>query len=248
MTTPSIDELPAAPSRRAQGEEEFDVQADRFVAALPPMVQQTNAALGWIDGQIEVIGNQVTAAGESATAAAEARDQSQQAAQASADSATAASESESAARTIAATVGDAAGLPALTGNEGRALTVQPGADGGDPSVAFGGPMALEQYSLDVNDTYSANATTAVDVDLSDGPQVVIVGNSSLRTVNLNNPPADRSMLVIVQANGSAGLSFTQLPNGNYWDDGEVPEAGAYWTQYLLWYTGSYWRGTVGIKR
>ncbi|WIX34155.1 hypothetical protein QO259_05690 [Salinicola sp. JS01] len=110
------------------------------------------------------------------------------------------------------------------------------------------PAALQRYDLSVNTDYSADDTTTVDIDLSAGPQVVIVGNSSLRTVNLNNPPADRSILVIVYATGSAGLSFSQLPDATYWDGGEVPEAGTAWTQYLLWWSGSAWRGGVGMKR
>ncbi|MBZ9576730.1 hypothetical protein [Modicisalibacter sp. MOD 31.J] len=108
--------------------------------------------------------------------------------------------------------------------------------------------ALGRYDLAVNRNYQAHASTAIDLDLSAGPQVALVGNSSLRTVNFDNAPEDRSMLVIVFAVGAAGLSFTQLPSAAYWDSGEVPEAGAYWTQYLLWWTGSYWRGSVGMKQ
>ncbi|MFC0268579.1 hypothetical protein [Kushneria aurantia] len=110
------------------------------------------------------------------------------------------------------------------------------------------PAALLRYDLQVNTTYQGNGTSTVDIDVSEGPQVVVVGNSVLRTVRLNKPPLGRSILVIVYAEGAGGLSFSQLPSPTYWSGGELPETGQQWTQYLLWWSGATWRGNVGMKQ
>lgn len=47
-TPPKIIPLPAAPSR-ADGPVAFNAKADPFIAALPPMVIQTNAAIAFIN-------------------------------------------------------------------------------------------------------------------------------------------------------------------------------------------------------
>ena len=45
---PQITPLPAAPSR-SEGQTAFNAKADPFIAALPPMVTQTNAAIAFIN-------------------------------------------------------------------------------------------------------------------------------------------------------------------------------------------------------
>ena len=47
-TPPQITPLPAAPSR-SEGQTAFNAKADPFIAALPPMVTQTNLAIAFIN-------------------------------------------------------------------------------------------------------------------------------------------------------------------------------------------------------
>ena len=72
MDIPNITPLPRAPSR-ADGQEAFNQYADPFIAAMPPMVVQINAATTWVGQQGTIIDGYRKSAEASAGAADQAR-------------------------------------------------------------------------------------------------------------------------------------------------------------------------------
>lgn len=84
-TPPQITPLPAAPSR-SEGQTAFNAKADPFIAALPPMVTQTNAAIAFIN-ETAVDASEAIEASATAVAAKDAAVAYAAAAQASATAA-----------------------------------------------------------------------------------------------------------------------------------------------------------------
>lgn len=109
MTTPTVNPLPPAPSRR-QAREDHTATADAFAAALPPMVDQINEVVGFVNDR----------ASDSADAAQYA-ESAQQSADAAAASAADSEYSSQSALAAAAAAQSAAGLPSLHGNSGKFL-------------------------------------------------------------------------------------------------------------------------------
>lgn len=114
VTSTPITPLPQAPSR-SDGPAAFNLYADPFIAAMPPMVVQINTRLEWIATQVNAAEGYKNAAATSASAAS--------------DSATSAGSSKSAAETAAQTAqiaaaasGASAGIGQL-GNPGDSLQV-----------------------------------------------------------------------------------------------------------------------------
>lgn len=139
---PLIPELPPAPSR-AQGQVAFNLAADPFIAALPPMVVNVNASLTWIGQQVTAVDGYRQAAATSAQNAASSATAAGQQVQLAADQVmlakgqvdlaqaarTAAQAAQDSAQNFAAAAGSAAGLPALAGKAGKALLVNSTANG-----------------------------------------------------------------------------------------------------------------------
>jgi hypothetical protein len=146
VTSTPIPPLPQAPSR-SDGQAAFNLYADPFIAAMPPMVVNINTRLEWIATQVSATEGYKNAAAISAGAAADsatAANASKIAAAQSAIDATnngaaqvtlaanqvaLAVSAKNSAEAAAAAAGSAAGLPSLVGNAYKVLRVNTGATG-----------------------------------------------------------------------------------------------------------------------
>ena len=163
MPVPLIPLLPPAPSR-AQGQAAFNLTADPFIAAMPPMVVSVNTSLAWIAQQVAAVADYRQQAAISAQSSADSAASSAQQVQLAKDQvglakdqvalAKAARQGAEAARDSAqnylAAVGAAAGLPALSGKAGKALVVNDAATGavwGDPYPAYAGKARMSLQVL-----------------------------------------------------------------------------------------------------
>lgn len=160
---PLIPELPQAPSR-SQGQASFNLYAEPFIAAMPPMVVNINTSLAWIGQRVTVVDGYRQAAATSAQNAATSAQSAQAQVGLAADQVelatnqvglaqTARSAAEAArdsAQNFAAAAGSAAGLPAFTGKAGKALVVNSTATGviwGDPYPAYAGKARMSLQVL-----------------------------------------------------------------------------------------------------
>lgn len=223
MAVPTTTPLPTSPNRQA-GAGEFPALADRFYAAMPQFQVDMNAVAAFADAR--------AVAAEAAKAAAES---ARNAASGSATMATTqAARSETAAQqsqAAAAAAGAAAGLPAIEGRAGQALTVRLDGTG----VAYNNEFS--RYTL------SARSTTAL-LDLA-GRQVFRVNASAPLTLAFVDPPgADRAMVVVVQVAGSSAVTW---PPGIAWAGGMQPVLAPNWTRVLLFWDGVAWSGSVGAS-
>lgn len=114
---PLIPELPEAPSR-AEGQAAFNLTAEPFIAALPPMVVNVNTSLTWIGQQVTAVDGYRQAAATSAQNAADSATAAGQKVQLAADQVglaktarTGAEAARDAAQASALAAGAAAGLP-----------------------------------------------------------------------------------------------------------------------------------------
>lgn len=163
VTSTPIPPLPQAPSR-SDGQAAFNLYADPFIAAMPPMVVNINTRLEWIATQVNAAEGYKNAAAISAGAAADSaiaasgfKDAAAQQVGLAADQValanTAKGEAQAArdsAQNFAAAAGSAAGTPALAGKSGKALVVNANADGvlwGDPYPAYAGKARMSLQVL-----------------------------------------------------------------------------------------------------
>ena len=207
VTSTPIPPLPQAPSR-SDGPASFNLYADPFIAAMPPMVVQINIRLEWI-------ATQVNAAEAYATTAS-------QAAMSATNSADAADVSRIAAQSAAAAAGSAAGLPSLIGNARRALAVLPNESG----VSFQSQIK----ALYIEPLLKANATGAyaLDVGASGTFDLALTGNTTISFTSLPTLSASEMIVVLLRAsNGGTAYSLT-LPAGIIWitSGGVAPAAPA----------------------
>lgn len=124
---PDVDALPVAPTRNSPTT--FRARMDAFLAAMVTFRTQIVALAAWIVSTAQEVYDN---AGEAATSASTATTQAGIATTKAGEAATSATEAEGYkdnAQTAAAAAGAAAGLPSLTGNAGKALLVNPAADG-----------------------------------------------------------------------------------------------------------------------
>ena len=120
MDKPTIAPLPPAPNR-SQAPAAFAAAADDFVGALPNFRSDLVAGIDYIEYTLDEVVSARTAAQTAASTA-------QNRATAAANSAVAAEASYQNALIAAAAAQAAAGLPALAGNAGRVLIVNPAAN------------------------------------------------------------------------------------------------------------------------
>jgi len=121
-TTPVVSVVPPAPQRK-DGKTAFNLLADPFLAALPPLGVQINQAVTWIIAAIAVCAAYALTAGQAATAALASADAAAQAVTTTQGYRDAAKAYKEAAEAVAAAIGSAAGLPSLVGKAGRPLVV-----------------------------------------------------------------------------------------------------------------------------
>lgn len=223
MSVPTTTPLPTPPNRQA-GAGEFPALADRFYAAMPQFQTDMNT-LATYSGQQALVAQAAKTAAETANTAAE---NAKTAAAASANTAT---QQAQQAKTAAAAAGASAGLPAIEGKGGEALTANLDESGAGFNNAF------SRYTL------SSLSTTAT-LDLSK-QQVFRVSATAPRTLAFTNPPAaNRAMTVVVQITGTSAITW---PSGIQWAGWSQPVLGATWTRVVLFWDGAGWSGSVGAS-
>ena len=239
MAVPTVTPLPIPPNRTS-GAGEFAAKADIFYGAMPKFQTDMNT-LATYSGQQAAAAEAAKVAAETAktAAAASATTATQQAQQATTNGAAQVSlakaeanksaASAQQAQTAAAAAGASAGLPAIEGKGGEALTANLDGSG----VGFNN--AFSRYTL-------SSLSTAATLDLSK-QQVFRVSATTPRTLAFTNPPAaNRAMTVVVQITGTSAITW---PSGIQWAGGSQPVLGATWTRVVLFWDGAGWSGSVG---
>lgn len=98
-------------------------------------------------------------------------------------------------------------------------------------------LELNRYSL-------RSQVTTGELDLSLNQVFRINAVAPLVISFVNPPPQDRSMIIVLNIEGAANISW---PAEVVWSNNIAPLLGASWTTILLNWTGVRWTGSVGAK-
>ena len=188
VTSTPIPPLPQAPSR-SDGPAAFNLYADPFIAAMPPMVVQINIRLEWIATQVNAAEGYASSAASNATIASNAA---------------------ASAAAIAGAIGSTAGLPNMVGKDRRPLAVQLGGLGASWSEHI---KALYIEPLKVQ---SIAGATALDLSLSSVFSLTLTAAASISLTNIPTLSAAESLVILVRiTQGATAYGFT-WPAGIVW--------------------------------
>jgi len=188
VTSTPITPLPQAPSR-SDGPAAFNLYADPFIAAMPPMVVQINIRLEWIATQVNAAEGYASSAASNATIASNAA---------------------ASAAAIAGAIGSTAGLPNMVGKDRRPLAVQLGGLGASWSEHI---KALYIEPLKVQ---SIAGATALDLSLSSVFSLTLTAAASISLTNIPTLSAAESLVILVRiTQGATAYGFT-WPAGIVW--------------------------------
>lgn len=188
VTSTPIPPLPQAPSR-SDGPAAFNLYADPFIAAMPPMVVQINIRLEWIATQVNAAEGYASSAASNATIASNAA---------------------ASAAAIAGAIGSIAGLPNMVGKDRRPLAVQLGGLGASWSEHI---KALYIEPLKVQ---SIAGATALDLSLSSVFSLTLTAAASISLTNIPTLSAAESLVILVRiTQGATAYGFT-WPAGIVW--------------------------------
>ena len=188
VTSTPITPLPQAPSR-SDGPAAFNLYADPFIAAMPPMVVQINIRLEWIATQVNAAEGYASSAASNATIASNAA---------------------ASAAAIAGAIGSTAGLPNMVGKARRPLAVQSGELGASWSDHI---KALYIEPLKVQ---SIAGATPLDLSLSSVFSLTLTAAASISLTNIPTLSAAESLVILVRiTQGATAYGFT-WPAGIVW--------------------------------
>lgn len=188
VTSTPIPPLPQAPSR-SDGPAAFNLYADPFIAAMPPMVVQINIRLEWIATQVNAAEGYASSAASNATIASNAA---------------------ASAAAIAGAIGSTAGLPNMVGKDRRPLAVQLGGLGASWSEHI---KALYIEPLKVQ---SIAGATPLDLSLSSVFSLTLTAAASISLTNIPTLSAAESLVILVRiTQGATAYGFT-WPAGIVW--------------------------------
>jgi len=264
MAAPIFAQFPPAPSR-SEGQEDFNLAADAFAAALPPFALKMNLAITWMAETMTATSGYKDAAAASAnqsalaaSTAAQARDAAQAAvlaatqagAQQVALANTARSSAEAArdtAQIYAAAAGSAVGIPALAGKARKPLTPNAALDGAQWSDEISIPKYIDKVATAV-----APASYQMDLSAAAVYDLTLSVNTALSIVSMPVLSGE-SLTIVVRIRQSAAPKTLTWFSGISWltPGGVVPAtpSASQIVEYVLSTagTGSSWIGRVGAS-
>ena len=188
VTSTPIPPLPQAPSR-SDGPAAFNLYADPFIAAMPPMVVQINIRLEWIATQVNAAEGYASSAASNAALAADAAES---------------------AMAIAGAIGSDLALPSYVGNARRPLAVQLN------ELGVGWSSHIKALYIEPLKVQSIAGATALDLSLSSVFSLTLTAAASISLTNIPTLSAAESLVILVRiTQGATAYGFT-WPAGIVW--------------------------------